>query len=257
MISKKLSKKVIVLFAVSAVIVIIAIAVAAFLIFNRIEYNDIYKKSQTVASTWNDYISKNNDVSKLVNTDSNEYSLTVGKERLAYENFLTAYESFCNSPITKRGDLSDKFNDFKTQTDLTIKKIDIYFEIINPIHDFVVKSKQLSTTTAWSDVEVDDLVSPLILSGIEKLEQFGQEYSNAAKKLFASIYAYEKNGKYANYSAYLTAKSEFSTNFSDLSGLADKFGAVDTNDINNLSDVWSKLNNAIHLSDSFFGPGAR
>ena len=247
---KKLSKKLIIFIAIYAVVIACAVIILTFLVLKKTEYNDIYTKSQNVAVSWNDFISKHSDVSRLVDTDSTDFSSSLDKEKTAYGKFTNDYQIFINSPLIKDSDIKAKYDASKIQANLTINKINIYFEIINPIHEFVVKSKQLPESDIWSDAEVDNLVAPLISSKNDLLVKFGQEFSNAAKKLFASINTYEISGKYADYSLYLSEKSNFSTNFSDLSELDNRFGAVNNDDINKLSDLWSKLNNAIYLQRS-------
>lgn len=244
---KKLSKKLIIIIAsVSAALIIGLVLFVVYAVFFAIDYKDAYTKSNEVAQTWNDFSAKYNEVNDLLSDGDDEElatGLTEGKS--AFNKFKTAYKQLDGATVLRDKSVKEKYDLFKKQTDLVVPKIEAYFEIVTPLHEFVAKSEEISSSGAMTDTEIDDITSPLVNSTNSKLKQFGKDFTAAAKKFYSAIEAYNVSHSSADYEKALDAKDEFTDLVSDKEALEKRIGVVTSSDISDLRSAWQGLKDKI------------
>ena len=243
---KKLSKKQLIMIIAAAVFVIgLVVVLLVFLL--RTDYAGAYAKAEEASASFEKFYSTSNSVSDLMTTDSSEFATDLGQEKTYYNDFKKAYLEIGQSSALKDKDIKEKYTAFKAQADSIVPKMDVYFETATPIHDFVIKAKKLSSTSAtkWTDADVDDLVSSLVKSTNDKLVSFGKKFSEASKNLIKSVNNYKNSGKSSDYALYTQAKSDYSAAYSSSSKISDELGVMTSSDANKLTDLWKSLKTTI------------
>lgn len=246
-VKKKMSKKLVVI--IVSISVALLIGIAAFLTYATffvIDYKDAYTKSNEVASSWNDFRTKYNDLSGVASSGSDdEVSKDLDEAKSSLAKFKAAYKKLDGASVLKDKAIKEKYDAFEKQADLVVPKIETFFEVVKPLHDFVVKSKEVSSSGKMTDTEIDDIVSPLVNSSNQKLKEFGEEFAASAKKLYSAVEDYNAKPSSANYSKVSSARTEFYKITSDKTELEKRIGVVTYDDISNLVDAWDALRDKI------------
>lgn len=244
---KKISKKLkLIIIAVLGALLIGFVSFVVYAVFFTIDYKDVYTKSDEVARTWNDFSAKYNKVNDLMNVGSDsEIAYSLSEEKISLDKFKTAYKQLDGLSALKDKAVKEKYDLFKKQTDVIIPETEAYFEIVTPLHEFLIRSAVISSKSTMTDIEINNISSPLINSTNSKLILFGKDFSAAAKKFYAAIEAYKVSQSAADYAKVLDAKNEFTALASDKVTLDEKIGVVTSDELNKLADSWQSLRDEI------------